>query len=229
MAIRRQGGAAESAPQAPSSARSVSPVRLAGPINTPPEPSKIQSGVQTILFLAANPKDSSRLRLDEEASRIKKALERSKHRDKFRLEPRWAVQIPDLRRALLDEQPGIIHFSGHGSPLGRIYLEDAAGAGQEVSAEALGNLFNIFKEHIRCVILNACFSELQAQEIAKHGIPVIGMSSKVPDQAGVEFSEAFYDALGAGRDLEFAFALGCSAIEMYKLDDKTKPKLIPPP
>lgn len=185
-----------------------------------PEPS-----VQVILFLAANPKDSSRLRLDEEARRIQGALERSKHRDKFELEQLWAVQIPDLRRALLDKQPGIIHFSGHGSALGRVFLEDAAGNGQEVSAEALGNLFRLFKQYIKCVILNACYSEVQAQEIAKHGIPVIGMKSAVPDQAGVVFSEAFYDALGAGQDIEFAFELGCSAIEMYQLAKEDLPVL----
>ena len=183
---------------------------------------------QVILFLAANPKDTSQLRLGEEASRIGKALERSRHRDQFRLEQRWAVQVPDLRRALLDEQPEIIHFSGHGSELGRIYLEDASGNGQEVSAEALGRLFNLFKDQIKCVVLNACYSEIQAEEIVKYGIPVIGMNTKVPDKAGVEFAEAFYDALGAGRDLDFAYALGCSAIEFYKLKAEDIPVLKKP-
>ena len=135
----------------------------------------------------------------------------------------FGVSRPTVARALLDLQPGIIHFSGHGSELGRIYLEDPSGQGQEVTAEALGNLFKLFKKYIRCVILNACYSEVQAQEIAKHGIPVIGMKSAVPDQAGVVFSEAFYDALGAGESLEFAFELGCSAIEMYQLKKEDLP------
>lgn len=183
------------------------------------------SAQQVILFLAANPKDSSRLRLDEEVSRIEKALERSRFRDKFRLEQRWAVQIPDLRRALLDEQPGIIHFSGHGSELGRIYLEDTSGNGKEVSPEALGNLFNLFADQIKCVVLNACYSETQASEIVKHGIPVIGMNTAVPDKVAVEFSEAFYDALGAGKDISFAFQLGRSAIELYNLKAEDIPVL----
>lgn len=174
---------------------------------------------EVILFLAANPKDTSRLRLDEESRRIGGALERSKHRDRFRLTQKWAVQIPDLRRALLDESPTILHFSGHGSELGRIYLEDVSGNGQEVPAEALGNLLKLFKDNLKCVVLNACYSEIQANEIVKHGIPVIGMSTAVPDKAGVEFSEAFYDALGAGKDIDFAFELGCSAIELYNLQE----------
>lgn len=183
------------------------------------EEKKKESNDLVILFLAANPKDTSRLRLDEEASRIEKALQRSAFRDRLKLVHKMAVQIPDLRRALLDTAPGIVHFSGHGSDLGRIYLEDPTGHAQEVSAEALGNFLRIFREHIRVVILNACYSELQAEEIVKHGIPVIGMRSSVPDKAGVEFSEAFYDALGAGKSLDFAFELGCSAIEMYDLKE----------
>lgn len=51
------------------------------------------------------------------------------------------------------------------------------------------------------------------------------MKSAVPDQAGVVFSEAFYDALGAGQDIEFAFELGCSAIEMYQLAKEDLPVL----
>ena len=206
---------------------------IEGQENAAPAPSSVTSrpgptpgpSQQVILFLAANPKDSSRLRLDAEVRRIEGALERSKHRDKFRLEQRWAVQIPDLRRALLDEQPSIIHFSGHGSELGRIYLEDITGNGQEVSAEALGNLFELFLDQIKCVVLNACYSDTQASEIVKHGIPVVGMNTAVPDSAAIEFSEAFYDALGAGRDLSFAFKLGRSAIEMYNLKAEDIPVL----
>ena len=40
---------------------------------------------QIILFLAANPKGTPRLRLDEEVRDIVEGLERSKHREKFEL------------------------------------------------------------------------------------------------------------------------------------------------
>lgn len=180
---------------------------------------------QVILFLAANPKDTTRLRFDEEVRRIEGALKRSKYRDKFLLKSHLAVQIPDLRRALLDEQPAIIHFSGHGSELGRIYLEDPTGNGKEVSSQALGNLFHLFADQIKCVVLNACYSDAQASEIVKHGIPVVGMNTAVPDKVAVEFSEAFYDALGAGKDISFAFELGCSAIELSGLKAEDIPVL----
>jgi CHAT domain len=179
----------------------------------------------TVLFLAANPKDTEPLRLGEEVRRIDESLRRSKQRDKFKLTQRWAVQIPDLHRAFLDENPNIVHFSGHGSKRGRIYLEDKIGMGQEVKPEALANFFALFKDHVSCVVLNACYAEIQANEIVRHIPYVVGMNNAIPDKAAIEFSEAFYDALGSGRDFEFAFKLGCSAIELHDLNAEQVPVL----
>ncbi len=72
-----------------------------------------QSGTK-ILILSANPKDTSRLRLDEEVREIEEGLLRSKHRDRFQIQARLAVRMIDIRRALLDYEPKIVHFSGHG-------------------------------------------------------------------------------------------------------------------
>ena len=74
--------------------------------------------MRTILLLAANPKDTKRIRLDEEQRRIEQALERGKKRDEFRLVSKWAVTDDDLRRAILENEPDIVHFSGHGNGLG---------------------------------------------------------------------------------------------------------------
>ncbi|MBP5977481.1 hypothetical protein HW132_33415 [Brasilonema sp. CT11] len=70
--------------------------------------------MKKILILSANPKNTNQLRLDEEVREIQSALERSRSREEFQLITKWAVRINDLRRALLDEEPQIVHFSGHG-------------------------------------------------------------------------------------------------------------------
>ena len=70
--------------------------------------------MRTLLILAANPKSTERLRLDEEVKKIEQGLERSKRRDQFKLVVKWAVTDDDLRRAMLDNEPEIVHFSGHG-------------------------------------------------------------------------------------------------------------------
>ncbi len=181
---------------------------------------------KSILFVASNPKDTDPLRLGEEINRIESSLERSKLRDNYNLEQQWATKIKDLRRSMLKHNPDIVHFSGHGSAAGRIILEEGEGYGQEIDPVALGNFFELFSKKTMCVILNACYSENQAIEIVKHIPIVIGMNNAIPDEAAIEFSEAFYDAIGAGNSFYFAFKLGVNAIEKHGLDAEDTPILL---
>lgn len=66
--------------------------------------------VQRILILAANPLDSSRLRLDEELREIEAVLSRAKQRDRFDIRPQYATRPSDIQQALLDYNPQIVHF-----------------------------------------------------------------------------------------------------------------------
>jgi hypothetical protein len=175
-----------------------------------------------ILFLAANPKNTTPLRLDEEVRDVDEGLIRARKRDDFLLQQKWALRIRDLRRAMLDVQPHIVHFSGHGTTAG-IALEDNMGNVQIVSSEALSGLFELFNNQVKCVLLNACYSELQAEAIGQHVDYVIGMKKEISDKAAIEFSVAFYDALGAGRTVFDAFKFGKNAIDMEGLDEVTTP------
>lgn len=67
--------------------------------------------LKTILFLAANPKGTTPLRLDQEMRDIAEGLQRSHHREQFHLEQRWATRPRDIQRALLDCQPYICQHS----------------------------------------------------------------------------------------------------------------------
>ena len=51
------------------------------------------TSTKTILILAANPKTTSRLRLDEEVREIDNGLKNS---DRFKLEQKWAVRQRDF-------------------------------------------------------------------------------------------------------------------------------------
>jgi hypothetical protein len=170
--------------------------------------------VKTILILSANPVGTARLRLDEEVREIQEGLKRSKHRDQFNICQKWAVQRRDLRRALLEHEPQILHFTGHGESEG-ILVEDKQGFGTLVPPRALAGLFKLHSDRIECVILNACYSDHQARTINKHIRYVIGMPRQIKDKAAIEFAVGFYDALGAGKPVEEAFAFGCNAIQQY--------------
>jgi CHAT domain len=181
--------------------------------------------MKKILILAANPKNTTRLRLDQEVRDIDEGLGRAKHRDQFDLEQRWAVRSRDIQRALLDTEPQIIHFSGHGAGNEGLVFEDEAGQSKTVSGSALSGLFRLFSERVECVILNACYSEVQAEAISKHVPYVIGINQAISDRAAIEFAVGFYDALGAGRSVEFAYNLGCSAIQLAGGDEQLTPTL----
>ncbi|MBD2481862.1 AAA-like domain-containing protein [Planktothrix sp. FACHB-1365] len=185
--------------------------------------SRISRRKKTILFLAANPDFSTQLRLDKELKEIEEGLRRSQNREEFKLEKRLAVTPRDMQRAILDLKPQIIHFSGHGVGKGGLELEDEQGHVKRVSAEALGRLFELFKDQIECVVLNACYSEVQAKAIVSHIPYVIGMKKAVSDQAAIAFAIGFYDALGAGRDYEFAYKSGCTSISMAGIYEEFNP------
>jgi hypothetical protein len=119
-----------------------------------------------------------------------------------------------------------VHFSGHGSKSGKIVLEDNLGNRQPVSARALSRLFSLLKDNIRCVVLNACYSEQQGQAIAEYIDCVVGMSRAIGDSSARSFAMAFYQALGFGRDLGTAFDLGCVQIDLENLDEQDVPRLL---
>ncbi len=187
----------------------------------PPSP----TAMIKILLLSAQPRNLNPLRLDEEKRDIEQGLERSKERDRFALVKKEAVRQRDFRRAMLDEKPQIVHFSGHGGGERGLALEDESGNMATVSAEALTTLFRLFKS-VDCVVLNACYSEVQAEAI-KQAIPyVVGMNDRIGDRAAIEFAVAFYDALGAGEDVPYAFDYACAAIELASLPESHKPVLL---
>jgi hypothetical protein len=180
--------------------------------------------LRKILLLASNPKRETWLRLDKEVRDIDEGLKRSNERDQFALIPVFATRIEDLRRGLLDNSPQIVHFSGHAGVDG-IVLQDDKGMAAPVPSQALAELFELCADHVDCVVLNACQSDLQAAAISKHIRYVVGMNSTVSDDAALEFAMGFYDALGAGKSIQAAFDFGRNAIALKGLSEDKTPTL----
>lgn len=181
----------------------------------------------SILFLSANPTDTSRLRLDLEFREVQEGLLRA--RSRVNLQQRWATRITDLRRALLEAQPELLHISAHGTPDKGLVFEDDRGYARPVEGEALAELFALFSPQLKCVVLNACYSALQARAIADHVDYVIGMDSAIPDDAAIAFSVAFYDGVAAGKSMEFAFTIGRNAVALEGLGDANSIVLLKKP
>src|SRR5689334_11560179 len=151
------------------------------------QPSQARAVTQkhVILFLAANPRDTGRLALDQEARAIHLELKRTGYRDRFEFVTRWAAEPLDLLRELRELKPTIVHFSGHGArpagttdraqgrdivaaaPSGNepggVVLDGAEGSGRVVTPEAFVQTLAAAGPQVRLVVLNACFTELMAQ------------------------------------------------------------------
>ena len=184
--------------------------------NFPPNASGGQNiQQQKILILTAIPHG---LRLDKEIRQIRSAIERATNRDIFKIENRTAVRPKDIRRAIAEEKPQIVHFCGHGQEDGSLILEDDGGNNKPVAPEALGSLFELHADYVKCVLLNACHSEKSAEAISQYINYVIGMNNSILDNPAITFSEGFYDGLGYisnNQDVfQRAFDEGMVAIQM---------------
>jgi hypothetical protein len=180
-----------------------------------------------ILILTANPTDTARIRIDQEARDISDKLEEGLYRDEFELITYQALRPSDLQRRLMKHKPHIVHFSGHGSAVGKatLVLEDASGKSREIKAQQMVELFRFFNDTIRLVVLNACHTELHAQAVAQVIEYAIGTSAPIGDRAAITFSGAFYRALAFGRSIQEAFMLAKSEIELHDIGMSDKYEL----
>lgn len=169
-----------------------------------------------ILMVLANPKGSDPLRLADEDRTIRECIKRSKHRDLLNEVIIHAARPMDFQRKLLEDEYEVIHFSGHGTPSGQLAFEDEVGQIKLIPREAIASLLSKFPS-VKCVILNACYSVNKGHLTAIGDLCTIAMEGPISDEAAQIFTRGFYDALGAGKDYQFSYEMGCEAIKMEGL------------
>lgn len=201
-------------------------------IKAPPVDNNNQNHSKTILFLASNPSGTGELQLTKEHSRISKELQDSD----FKLKMKNAVTWSSFNKNIVQEEPFIIHFSGHGER-SDVELKDVMSRGgldidDEESTDDTGivlfsedmreaffvstsairlsfkSMINIQKINIETVIFNSCYSEAQAEAIAEFVPNVIGTSWSVKDKAAIAFATNFYAGIAEGKNVLQAVNLG---------------------
>ncbi len=170
--------------------------------------------MKKILILASNPRKD--LNLDDEIRLLRSIIAQSRDRDQFEVVSEPGVQVGDLQGLLLRHKPQVVHFCGHGGGKEGLIFETDGSGEQWVQADALANLFglNPIRSHVKCVLLNACYSEEQANAIVSGIDYVVGMSHEIRDDAAIAFSKGFYLGLGEGCSIEDAFEIGKNAIQL---------------
>ena len=153
--------------------------------------------MKRILILASNPRKD--LNLDREIRDLKEVIEKSRSREQFEVVAELAVRVGDLQDLMLKHEPQIVHFCGHGGgEKGLVFVSDEARE-QLLQTGALSDLFRLCAKHVECVLLNACYSEVQANAMVAHVNYVIGMNQEIQDNAAIAFAKGFYRALGYDR------------------------------
>ena len=179
----------------------------------------------TVLFLAANPKHTDSLRLDEEAREIQERIRRSEYRDTITFVSRWAVRTGDIIEAINEVKPDIIHFSGHGNEDGDLVFENEYGEPKLVKKEAMTSAISTVSDRVRFMFFNACFSAEQAESIVEHIDAAIGMTDSIGDLAAVAFASQFYSSVGYGNSVRIAFEQAKANLMLEGIDEENTPDL----
>ena len=181
-----------------------------------------------ILFLSANPPGTTILRLDEEFRSITAKIRAADYRDSLSLISCPAARPDDFLQALHEHRPHIVHFSGHGTQFQQLMAVGDSGGAKPIEKDALVRLFETIKDNIRVVLLNACFSEVQAKAISAVIDCTIGMNKPIGDEAAAVFSASFYRALAFGRSVKVAFDEGVVALVLGTIRVSYGYRLNPP-
>jgi hypothetical protein len=158
-----------------------------------------------VLVLSSNPWSTGRILVAEEAREIYERIQEGPYRDKFEVYNHGAVRPKDLQRLLMTYEPQIVHFSGHGSKGQRILLNRTSGRAQALDQQGLKDVFAFYNNHVRLVLLNACFTKAQARLISDVVDYSIGTARPIGDKVSVAFAGAFYRALAFGKPIRDAF------------------------
>lgn len=179
----------------------------------------------TILFLSANPANTQELELIKECNEIEEELQFAAGKGKFKLEQHHDISILNLIKVILNKNPQIVHFSGHGSPRSALILKNEKGEVEVVPSDALSKLFEVLSKDISLVFLNACYSEEQAKAISKNVNCVIGMSRAISDKAARKFAVRFYSSIGFGKSVGDAFKLASIELELESIPEESTPRI----
>ena len=155
----------------------------------------------------------------------------------------------DMLRELRKLKPLVVHFSGHGGqPLagahppgqgvrrdvalgphgadqGGLFFQGPDGQAQVVSAAALAETFGAAGASVQLVVLNACYSAVQAAALIAHVDCVVGMAGSIEDDAARSFAIGFYGGLGERESVGAAYQQGRAAISLEGLRDGDRPQL----
>ena len=194
-----------------------------------------QNQKDIILFFGANPKGFE-IDIRKELQLISDRLGLFDKRGFFEFKAKLDINPTSFQRVFLelDREPRFFHFGGNA-----LYNDPDYGSGivlvgekpnevRLVDGDILSSIFSNFSS-VECVFLNACNTMPFGIKISRHTPFVIAMSHYITDQFAIDFSSRFYEAIGGGKDIKFAFDYSINTLRLmgnYKQEQIETPQLL---
>lgn len=190
-----------------------------------------------ILVLSANPEHIDTPRRLEEIETITNALDRatlarSKHNKGSTIfdSPlnKLNVRASELSQELSIVQSAIVCISGNEAGIEGLMLEGNYNKNKRdlEKLQSIVDFFRLYSEKIDCVILNGCYYEEQAREIAQYIESVIGIDRNLKSANVLEFFSEFCYQLNLGNTVQASHHISCNRLERIAPEDyQPLPKL----
>lgn len=120
----------------------------------------------------------------------------------------------DIIKEIAVCHPDILHFSGHGNEDGFLCVHSGVGGVEYIAPSKLFESLAGCCDFIQVVVLAACYSGKQADEIAKVVNFVVCVDDKIVFSAVHLFLGVFYPALTGGSSIQESFDLGVAQLKM---------------
>lgn len=160
----------------------------------------------SVLFLSAGPMDAGRLRTDHELKVIKEELSKMGSK-KPELVSHDAVERSKIGQWLLEVDPELLHFGGHGIS-GQLVFEDGVGNSAGAPLAAIAKMLNSARCRAKWIVLTACESFDCAASLVEGlgGLKreVVCCRGSIGDEKAVQFTRGLYRALSHASATRFA-------------------------
>ena len=180
-------------------------------------------GAVRLLFLASDA--GLGLDLAGELERIQQRLTTTPYGSSFDTASRLDVAPEDFLPMLDRHRPHIFHFSGNftGSSITLTSRDQGVRA---IPFAGLVGLFRSASKQTRLAVLNACESLPCAKALAELFGCAIGVEGFIYDGAAIEFADAFYGGLSAGKSVQDAFDRALADLHFRQVVSPDWPQLV---
>jgi hypothetical protein len=185
----------------------------------PTPPLEVEPPLRVLVVVAA-PRDKMPLNGDAELARIRQALRPVVDQGAVRMSSELHATKQGLRRCLLDDDPHVVHYIGHGDlaqDRGLLLLEDDSGYADGLDGPTLGTLLK--GSSVRLAVLNACLSARDASPHKLGGIEAAadGVGFRGRRAAFMGLGPALVDA-GLGAVVTMQFSVGDDSARLFAED-----------